>query len=119
MAEHSPEPWSVDADGHVCDGKGKVVVAWDHIGIKDANRIAACVNACKGIDTDWLEKYGRAAFVRRIVFVPDDHVGIVHEVLNAPLEASEKLIPMSTCKECGGFLYPREEEPPKVSPETG
>ena len=71
--DHSPEPWVVDANGDVlaCDG---TMVVWSHpdddawhrcdercvkahvLEQANARRIAACVNACRGLKQEWLER---------------------------------------------------------------
>lgn len=58
MSEHSPEPWSVgDAYGCACLF---AETGQDPIGIdlseSDARRIVACVNFCRGLETEYLEK---------------------------------------------------------------
>ena len=59
---HSPEPWSVDPTDQedIHDGNGKWVVCADRyqpvdMSIENAERIVACVNACKGIPTEDLQ----------------------------------------------------------------
>jgi hypothetical protein len=67
---HSPEPWKSVEDGSsrrpasVVDAKGHTVAEMPHInGVArstlDARRIAACVNACRGIPTEALESRPR------------------------------------------------------------
>lgn len=67
MDKHSPEPWSVpiDEEGWLefFSGDGKRVMSFPdflaHGGSKpsvaDAERIVACVNACRGFSTEALE----------------------------------------------------------------
>ena len=57
MPKHSPEPWTwdgerlLDADGH------EVVGGWEwYAAPVDMKRAVACVNACKGISTEILNK---------------------------------------------------------------
>lgn len=58
MSEHTPEPWELYEGG--CDGPDSVAGKTGHVCTcelnEDARRIVACVNACKGIDTEVLEK---------------------------------------------------------------
>ena len=62
MPDHSPEPWTLEIEGSLFparDAEGEGVFA-DEIGPMDeadARRIVACVNFCRNLDTDWLEKY--------------------------------------------------------------
>ena len=64
--KHSPEPWKVAEHGSsrrpaaVISAKGHTVAEMPHINgvalsAADAHRIAACVNACRGIPTEALE----------------------------------------------------------------
>lgn len=69
--KHTPEPWHVGVDkGYggcpditVCSSSGPVISSsadicgssYVEITEEDARRIIACVNACKGIPTEWLE----------------------------------------------------------------
>jgi YD repeat-containing protein len=69
MAEHNdwaPEPWELTYDeahqwGGIHDPTGNRVsyvsprVDSDSIMLTDAKRIVACVNACAGVPTEWLE----------------------------------------------------------------
>lgn len=61
---HSPEPWWVDDDGFIASGTGtehvtvadpRMMPPGDDLMDDNAQRIVACVNACKGIDTELLE----------------------------------------------------------------
>jgi len=71
--EHTPEPWQFKDSSYVAAkflGKrpnGEVFFNTRYRGVVDmteeqdianARRIVACVNACKGIDTERLERYG-------------------------------------------------------------
>lgn len=63
-SEHTPEPWITEPGG----GRGAWIKGangeWaalacgdtDQSASNNARRILACVNACKDIPTDWLEK---------------------------------------------------------------
>ena len=64
MSKHTPEPWQAhqDASGDVFISSAATSFHIAEIGsedddtaIPDARRIVACVNACKGVDTDLLE----------------------------------------------------------------
>lgn len=60
-AKHTPEPWQVGnySPAFVYDSKpdGPVEIAkcHEHTGKANARRIVACVNACEGCGTAWLE----------------------------------------------------------------
>lgn len=62
MSEHTKGPWSFCADEACPDivwisAPGETEIAMIPDGrIGDARRIVACVNACAGIDTDFLER---------------------------------------------------------------
>jgi len=58
MMEHSREPWEGDNRGHgvITDVFGNTVATANKQ--NDASRIVACVNACDGISTEVLEKFG-------------------------------------------------------------
>lgn len=55
---HSPEPWRTSSPRFIrcADGVGYVVA--DACCPEDADRIVACVNACRGIPTDELTQHG-------------------------------------------------------------
>jgi len=85
MPEHSPEPWevypgySVDLPGIKDDRSAHVVYPDGVVTPPDAARIVACVNACKGISTEWLELVGTGgvrteldAFIDDVVERPAD-----------------------------------------------
>ncbi len=118
MSEHSPEPWAVKETikGEECfvgvDANGKWLESDPYDGVSEENwrRIVACVNACKGIPTEWLEKYGRSAVVRSIHLVPADLVGGVHEVLKGAIRKSEDVVRIDTCEHCGGIKPITEAE---------
>lgn len=71
---HSPEPWVADRQFSMTPSGSIRESGWsellDHDGSRvfdvddgtgrndDVDRIVACVNACAGIDTEWLVKYG-------------------------------------------------------------
>ena len=60
MSGHSPEPWkySTDMDGRVnifVDDGRVVTLCHAHLRPEDARRIVACVNACDGLTTEFLE----------------------------------------------------------------
>lgn len=69
MGEYTPEPWELFSKGTtiaVMDRSRKEIVHWagfdsSHFRIKtqraNARRIVACVNACKGIETETLEQH--------------------------------------------------------------
>jgi hypothetical protein len=73
MAEHSPLPWKVayeitgenawDANGSayfaIKDAKGEELFSIDRDEEELANRIVACVNACRGIPTNMLESVAK------------------------------------------------------------
>ena len=63
MTEHTPEPWFWDAGDHGIDSSqpychvyvdDETTITTD-ISATNARRIVACVNACKGIETETLE----------------------------------------------------------------
>lgn len=119
MPEHSKEPWATTG--------GLKSIGWgiqDKLTIRDADempvaacvsqevmdRIVACVNPCAGIPTEWLEKYGRRAFVREIRVIPSDKVSAIHEALSKPLGPTEKVVRIDTCRHCGSMLTKTEED---------
>jgi hypothetical protein len=54
---HSPEPWSIDLgfDRHyLVDADGQILSTSLHTDLSNAERIVACVNACKGVHNDTL-----------------------------------------------------------------
>ncbi len=60
MSGHSPEPWkySTDMDGRVnifVDDGRVVTLCHSYLRHEDVRRIVACVNACEGLTTDFLE----------------------------------------------------------------
>ena len=70
---HTPEPWrfneaQADIDGQ--NGEAIAVCYWnDDDGegaLLNGRRIVACVNACAGIDTAYLEQYGLPGFAEKI-----------------------------------------------------
>lgn len=80
MTNHSPEPWCISSRrdevefsskgnhmlrSYIVDRDGMVVVTTiynvqenQEEALADLRRIAACVNACKGVPTEELEEYG-------------------------------------------------------------
>lgn len=62
MTKHSPEPWRIGADAgfqliQILSAEGfQTCVGEQSCGIDDARRIVACVNACRGIPTEMLER---------------------------------------------------------------
>lgn len=62
MSEHTKEPWHHGTDERQIEGiNGNIVcivsgALLNESTIEDARRIVACVNACAGISTEWLEK---------------------------------------------------------------
>ena len=78
MSKHSPTPWKtklvMDGEVQIIDSKGNPVVGFesDYAGLNypvictvvDLKRIATCVNACEGIETEDLIKNGIGAVHR-------------------------------------------------------
>lgn len=74
--KHTPEPWSVDPDStdyyaSILDADGAdTILLGDYVDWwmtkANARRIVACVNACAGIETGHLEKYGLPDFAQKI-----------------------------------------------------
>lgn len=72
--KHTPEPWAAYQDGkiefgninHFIKSLAGDLVSYGHLSKDDARRIVACVNACAGIDTSHLEKYGLPDFAQKI-----------------------------------------------------
>ena len=67
------EPWAAKPNGKVVCASNDEHIAtfteWDDLGIRrgksdeNARRVVACVNACKGLSTEQLEKIGLAGMV--------------------------------------------------------
>jgi hypothetical protein len=63
MAKHSPEPWQLNLDdgqAFIVDCKGYRITTTDPeltnpLSDEDAERMVACVNACRGIPTEFLQ----------------------------------------------------------------
>lgn len=58
--KHTKEPWLADANYVATEGDSAIaycntVDRYDLDGEENARRIVACVNACKGLTTEWLE----------------------------------------------------------------
>ena len=83
MSEHSPEPWTGTAHNvdHVSlhDAEGRYITKSTHykdsepfgsVSFPDAQRIVACVNACKGIPTEALD----AGVIARLLGIASDAV---------------------------------------------
>ena len=85
--EHSPEPWSADIEidcAHIRDANGRAVTTGDgwyagddepdvqHLVRENYRRIVACLNACMGIPTEWLE--GRRAAPRYTGLLDEDEI---------------------------------------------
>lgn len=74
--KHTPEPWSVDPDStdyyaSILDADGADTILLGDYGDwwmtkANARRIVACVNACAGIETGHLEKYGLPDLAQKI-----------------------------------------------------
>lgn len=63
MSEHTSEPWEskeVALDYRLYGAGGELIGYEAAQTSADARRIVACVNACEGIDTDWLEEVTEA-----------------------------------------------------------
>lgn len=62
MSEHTKEPWRIPDDrqleieGEYGDAVARVHADGGTHDFHDARRIVACVNACSGIDTEFLER---------------------------------------------------------------
>ncbi|NBV95554.1 MAG: hypothetical protein EBR90_02040 [Actinobacteria bacterium] len=60
--KHTQEPWLVNRDGEITDADGNNIISagyhfdYQFDNINDASRIVACVNACKNVDNETLEK---------------------------------------------------------------
>ena len=74
----SPEPWSMGEDEiipDILDANGSHVVVdfdkmWpDRTWVADLRRIVACVNACRGIPTEWLSDANN-----RLLFTLDENI---------------------------------------------
>lgn len=76
--EHTPTPWHAPGIGEICDQSGRVIaICIDCNPVEEAlrpdpaldeaeanaRRIVACINACAGLDTDYLENVGLPEFV--------------------------------------------------------
>ena len=63
-SKHTPEPWHIGAmeSGQVAidAANGSEITGW--LDPDDARRIVACVNACAGLDTEYLETVGLPEF---------------------------------------------------------
>jgi hypothetical protein len=61
MPDHSPEPWTFDDDGEVWDIRGaEGYSVFSHEGYcaeDNARRIVACVNACRHLPTEFLDRW--------------------------------------------------------------
>jgi len=60
--KHTPTPWKVsERDWYVVSNRGHICEMMGPFGYDvnkaNARRIVACVNACEGIETSWLEKH--------------------------------------------------------------
>jgi hypothetical protein len=78
------EPWRFFEDDGGCgvsDAHGRNLAWWydsdmggesHENAIAKRKRIVACVNACAGIPTEWLEKYGRDAVTTNVVVLTAD-----------------------------------------------
>lgn len=74
MSGHAPGPWNIYPNAHddfvirkmFPDGLESHSIARCHSGAANARRIVACANACEGIDTEYLEKYGLPGFAKQI-----------------------------------------------------
>ena len=63
MTPHRPEPWKAieqavpdwELSSSIRDKDDGTVVWPGAVGLMDARRIVACVNACAGLPTEWLE----------------------------------------------------------------
>jgi len=72
--KYTPEPWAAYQDGkiefgninHFIKSLAGDLISYGHLSKDDARRIVACVNACAGIDTSHLEKYGLPDFAQKI-----------------------------------------------------
>ena len=122
MPEHSPEPWKQgDDDGvdHITDANKETVCGgWEddyhQPSTRDRRRIVAAVNACKGIPTEWLEKYGQKALTRRVVFVPEALKNEMPDALLPPPTHEENILQFENCPKCGekyAVYLPDERSP--------
>lgn len=81
MPSHAPEPWRTSMELQtkrlfLVDGKGNEVQMSD----EDVRRVAACINACRGLPTEWLEglpqhylmelQYAKQGFVVGRISIP-------------------------------------------------
>lgn len=91
MSKHTKEPWCVGDTTHengefietaimALEGRAAIAVCLDfgfnNLGMREANarRIVACVNACAGIDTEYLESPDNlATYARRMAIQRDEY----------------------------------------------
>ncbi len=102
MDEHSPEPWFLVAhpgDNWTIQGRNAALmgeqsmvgtcIAQGYGGSReaDARRIVACVNACRGIGTEFLETMSTRFFV--------DLLDLIHKTIKDNPEVLEPPAPLS------------------------
>ena len=101
MSEHTKEPWCVGNTTHengefietaimALEGRAAVAVCLDfgfnNLGMRESNarRIVACVNACAGIDTAYLESPDNlATYARRMAVQRDELLYFKNTITNA------------------------------------
>jgi hypothetical protein len=94
---HTTEPWISGPNGlNIIDPKTGFVIALTHgNNLKrrdDIRRIVACVNACVGIGTEQLEKYGSHAIVTGNTLVLGDNLKNAEKQLDELLKSSSRAI---------------------------
>lgn len=109
MSDHTPEPWAIyegESVHGVLDSTGRHLAEmwlrkdWDSLA--NARRIVACVNACRGIETDLIEQMTAAVIAgnpvhealygaQQLTRERDEARAMVRELLEALKDASDWL----------------------------
>jgi len=124
---HSPEPWKIAATPPGHEGEGRDHLCWiqdssgyfvaeteyadrvEEVARADAERIVACVNACKGIPTEWLEKQDNH-LTRTIISVTAGAEQLVQDALIRGCDMELLAIPKDETVSVISIFSPEAEE---------
>lgn len=93
MSEHTKEPWVADAYGNILAGSPAYYLGRidQDDAVANARRIVACVNACAGLDTEWLEDEQNRNVLTRMVHDIMENEDKVEQLQSANAELVEFL----------------------------
>lgn len=109
-ANHTPDPWHIGDGLRIIGANSQRVAVCDdnHAtpGLANARRIAACVNSCQGIGTEYLEKFSATTFndFKRVKEQRDDLLAALVDLLEKGAKLHTDLSTVSGMRDMGSLL---------------